>query len=441
MCSEKVQVLLIITPRSLTCNFYGIASDSTTNLCIICKAKSHLSKVKLRGDVKNISSFIKDTNNFLRKLRNLPTLPDDVLLCTVDVLGLYPNIPHQDGLAALHRVLDVREDKSVSTETLMDLAECVLQNNVFEHNNRFFRQLQGTAIGTKMAPSYANIFMSDLEEQFLESSMLKPLVWWRYIDDIFMLWQHGEDKLIKFLELLNSCHPTIKFTHSFSRDSVNFLDVKVIRKDNHLITDLYVKPTDTHQYLQASSCHVPHSIRGIAYSQALQLNRICSEGEFFDKRCNELESWLQDRGHRSKMVRKQVLRARKFRQDDLLNTIKTRNNDNKFTFNITYHPAFMKIRRTLSKIHLLLTPNEEHRKVFPNVPIVGFKKGKSLQDFLVRAKLPEIREKANGCRKCGANSCDVYKKQRYESENVVGEDCRPLAIDPFVNGYFVAATK
>ncbi|XP_057308454.1 uncharacterized protein LOC130646297 [Hydractinia symbiolongicarpus] len=196
----------------------------------------------------------------------------------------------------------------------MDLAECVLQNNVFKHNNRFFRQFQGTAIGTKMALSYANIFMGDLQEQFLESSVLKPLVWWRCIDNIFMLWQHGEDKLIKFLELLNSCHPTIKFTHSFSRDSVNFLDVKVIRKDNHLITDLYVKPTDTHQYLQASSCHVPHSIRGIAYSQALRLNRICSEGEFFDKRCNELESWLQNRGHSSKMVRKQVLRARKFRE-------------------------------------------------------------------------------------------------------------------------------
>ena len=144
-----------------------------------------------------VKSFIKDTNDFLRKLRDLPPLPNDSILCTVDVVGLYPNIPHDGGLEALKAALDGREDKSLSTETLLDLAECVLKNNVFEHNNTYFKQKQGTAIGTKMAPSYAILFMAYIENQILESSVLQPLVWWRYIDDIFLIWQHGEANLKK----------------------------------------------------------------------------------------------------------------------------------------------------------------------------------------------------------------------------------------------------
>ena len=95
--------------------------------------------------------------------------------------------------------------------------------------------------------------MGYLKDKILNSLVEKPLVWWRYIDDIFMIWQHGEEKLKEFLKILNSCHPTIKFTAEYSLDKVNFLDVEVIRSGNKLLTDLYIKPTDTNQYLEFSS--------------------------------------------------------------------------------------------------------------------------------------------------------------------------------------------
>ena len=147
--------------------------------------------------------------------------------------------------------------------------------------------------------------MADLEERLLESSELKPFVWWRYIDDIFVIWEHGEENLHKFISRINSFHP--KFTYDFSKLSVNFLDVEVIKVHNKLVTDLFVKPTDTHQYLEASSCHVFHSKHAIPYSQALRLNRICSEPSFFDQRCNQLEKWLLDREYSDKLVRGQIL--------------------------------------------------------------------------------------------------------------------------------------
>ena len=91
-----------------------------------------------------------------------------------------------------------------------------------------------------MAPPYAIIFMDSLKEDILSNSLLKPLVWWLYIDDIFMVWEHWEEDLKKFLETLNCYHPIIKFTAEYSRAKINFLDVTVIKKGNQLVTDLYV---------------------------------------------------------------------------------------------------------------------------------------------------------------------------------------------------------
>ena len=138
--------------------------------------------------------------------------------------------------------------------------------------------------------------MADLEKRLLSDIALKCYIWWRHIDDIFLMWDHGEESLKFFLEKINSIYPTIKFSGNWSYSSVNFLDVKVIMKDGKIITDLHVKPTDTHQYLDSSLCHPYHCKKDIPYSQALRLNRICSNNAFFDRRCNELEHWLHERG-------------------------------------------------------------------------------------------------------------------------------------------------
>ena len=132
-----------------------------------------------------LNSYIKDTNDFLRKIASLPHLPDDIILCTIDSVGLYPNMGHDESLIGLRAPLKSRKDKTTSTDSLTDLAECVLKNNIFEHNLYFLKQLRGTAIETKMPPWYTITFMGDLEKGILLDSSFNPLAWCRYIDDIF----------------------------------------------------------------------------------------------------------------------------------------------------------------------------------------------------------------------------------------------------------------
>ena len=113
-----------------------------------------------------------------------------------------------------------------------------------------------------------------------------------------------------------------------------------------------------------------------------------------------------ERGYNEKMIRKQILSAREYSRNDLLEKEKQQMPEKKLTFNITYYPAFQHVRRTMEELHILLTPNKEHKKVFPDVPVVGFRNGKSLKDYLVRAKLSKLEESGK-CEPCGKKSCLV----------------------------------
>ena len=103
-----------------------------------------------------------------------------------------------------------------------------------------------------------------------------------YTDDIFFIWEHGEDSLKKFIERLTVCHPTSKFTVEGSKEEINFLDVNSRLKNSQLETDLHIKPTGTHQLLDWTSSHPYHCKKSIPYSQVLRCNRICSDNEKFD---------------------------------------------------------------------------------------------------------------------------------------------------------------
>ena len=123
----------------------------------------------------------------------------------------------------------------------------------------------------------------------------------------------GKRSLKQFLEILNCYHPTIKVSAEYSRATTNFLDVAVMRKGNQLVANLYVKPTDRHQYLNASSCHISHCKKSITFSQTLHLNRIFSENAIFEKRYNNSEVWLKEKVVLTSWREDKFLRLKNFR--------------------------------------------------------------------------------------------------------------------------------
>ena len=122
-----------------------------------------------------------------------------------------------------------------------------------------------------------------------------------------------------------------------------------------------------------------------------------------------MEIWLKERDYSDKLVRGQILKARKFSSPEVLNKQKRMRNKSRIVFNIAYHPVFSKLKNKLSEIHLLLTPDREHGKVFEKVPIIGFRRAKSLKDILVRAKVAPLEKKKGCCRPCGGTRCEICK--------------------------------
>ena len=173
-------------------------------------------------------------------------------------------------------------------------------------------------------------------------------------------------KKTKVIDTINKMHPTIKFMADSSKTSIN-LDVTL----SIIETDLYVKPTDCHQNLLSSSCHPFYCKKGISYSQALRLHRICSNNELFDKRCNDLKKYLLERGYSEEMIRKEILRARAIPRDALLEKVNNQEKQNKIIFNIAYHPVFRNVRKILEELHVILASNDGHKKVFPDVPMTS----------------------------------------------------------------------
>ena len=93
--------------------------------------------------------------------------------------------------------------KYISSDTLCDLAEVVFFYFFFKFGKKTLKQKRGTAIGTKFAPPYSISFVAELEEEILREAELKPYLWWRYIDNVFFLREHGEEKLKSFIDNIN----------------------------------------------------------------------------------------------------------------------------------------------------------------------------------------------------------------------------------------------
>ena len=194
-------------------------------------------------------------------------------------MSLYPTMLHGAELKALRGVLDKREQYTIPTSELIRMVDFVLKNNYFKFNGQIKQQISGTTIGTKFVPPYTCLFMDKIETAFFEIQQLQPLVWVRYIDNVYFIWTHGDQKLQTFLRSLNEFNTDMKFTYESSKESIAFIDPKVSVKSSNIITNLYIKSTDCHQNLHYLSANPIHTKWSVVFRQTLRISRLCSYEE------------------------------------------------------------------------------------------------------------------------------------------------------------------
>ena len=119
--------------------------------------------------VQKVKSYIKATNHFLNRTKKTRKFARWSDLLYHRRCCIYPNIRHGEGLASLRRFLETRDNEKVSSDTLTELAEVVLKNNIFGFDEKTFKQKCGTATGEKFAHPYALLFMANFEAKMIES--------------------------------------------------------------------------------------------------------------------------------------------------------------------------------------------------------------------------------------------------------------------------------
>ncbi|XP_073514063.1 uncharacterized protein [Phyllobates terribilis] len=251
--------------------------------------------------IPNIPSFLKDTSHFLEYLKNMDHIPSHCLLVTLGVNNLYTSINHQKGISADCSFLNGNNFSEPEINFCLTLLTFVLTKNFFLFEDRFYIQNTGTAMGSNAAPPYANIFIAQFESSFVYNNALfqrHQLLWKRYIDDIFLIWNGDSESLRNFVEDINNSTSEIKFTVQYDENHINFLDTEVIlNNDGSISTELYIKPTDRNSLLLFSSSHPRHIKEALPFSQLCRVGRIVSDDDTRKSRLEEMRSKFKHRGY------------------------------------------------------------------------------------------------------------------------------------------------
>lgn len=198
----------------------------------------------------------------------------------------------------------------------------------------------------------------------------------------------------------------------------------IVSKDSLglLSTDLFVKETDTHQFLHNTSAHPGHCKNSLAFSQTLRYRRICSSADRARFHADQLERFLVRRGYSGQKVRQAIERAFKH---DLSFRRNAANVDERNNLVMTFHPGLPNISAELKELHRILSVDPRLSAIFPSPPRVTFRRPKNLKNYLVRARVSTRESDGNQtatyqrpfCGPCnGRSNCAICKILPYQQE-------------------------
>ena len=241
---------------------------------------------------------VKDSFSFCDVLRQHGEPGKSAFMCSFDVKSLFTNIPLDETITVCLDTLYRCDDISPPCieETLLNklLIRCT-RDVEFSFDGCMYRQVDGVAMGSPLGPILANIFLGYCESRI--SDNMWPDLYRRYVDDTFSLFMKGKEDALKFLNCLNSLHPSLQFTMESEADrKLPFLDVLVFRDDHHFSTTVYRKPTFTGLYTRWDSyCATGRKI-ALIRSLTVRAKRICSH-EHLQNEITNLKSIFEKNGY------------------------------------------------------------------------------------------------------------------------------------------------
>lgn len=242
------------------------------------------------------NSHILHSEDFIGKIRALNF--HNVKMLSLDVVSLFTNVPVEDVLLFLENKLsDFQDQLPLPVSKIIALVRLCVSTNYFSFQNEFYRQKFGCAMGGNLSPVLANLYMEYFESVLLPQIKPVDMIWHRYVDDIFSIWDDSWGSFDTFFQKLNSLVPSIKFKVEWEIEGkLPFLDVLVIKGSNVLDFSVYRKPTHSGGYLHFFSNHPDKIKKSVASGLFLRAYRICSPS-YLDHEINVIKCNLNKLGY------------------------------------------------------------------------------------------------------------------------------------------------
>ena len=243
------------------------------------------------------SSFVKDSTDFIQKIKHFSINPEKETLVSFYVSAVFTSIAVPVALQVINSKISTCTNFTnickIPTEKVIKLLEFTWTNCIFCFNIKFYKQLQGAGMGSPVSPVIANIYLEYFESLAIPSSPALIKWWFRYVDDVHSATR--KDQVNQLQEHLNSIDPRVKVNIELpGTDGCPFLDTLTKPTPNSIESTVYRKPTHTDKYLDYNSNHPISAKLSVIHTFIHRAKQVCSTLEFLAKEMDHLYKVLKD---------------------------------------------------------------------------------------------------------------------------------------------------
>ena len=413
-----------ITPNeSRTAELYGLPKTHKANIPmrpIVSACGNPIDKLSwlLERIITQLLVFVPahltNTYDYLNHLKTqFPSgFPKGTIAFTVDVNNLYGNIPTAEAIESTIRMIRTHSSKidlfGLTVPDIKRLLEHCLSNNYVRFGKSVYKQVKGIAMGSRIAPPLAILFMNTVESLMLTATTtLQPVTYLRYIDDIFGIWTHGSASLDVYFNFINSFHPDLKFSiersDQSSKSQIPFLDTLLtVHPSGAYTTELYIKPMAAPIILHFASSHPMQTKRSIVHSQSLRALRLGSDVAAQKRGLKKISDLFLSNGYPMQLI-KNIQNAAKY---------KTKHFGVKQSKDTTYVSLPYIDEALTRKVNAAVKSSDLNIRV-------AWKSGPTLSSKLIRSALePPVCPRGT---RSSCSTCDGGLKGRCHLKNVVYE--------------------
>lgn len=268
------------------------------------------------------------------------------------------------------------------------------------------------------------------------------VLWFRYINDVLLLWDGTQSDLLEFMTALNVNDRGIRFNFEASLQKINFLDLTISVKDGNFVTSTFFKLTDRNSYISSDSCHYNPWLRAVPFGQFMRLRRNCTEVSVFDEQAAVLSSRFVEKGYDPQTLCQTLEKVRQLVRSSLLVDKPQWLTDNKVSlpFITTYSMQSRTIKKLIQRHWHLLSNDQVLKDLLPDKPQVVFKGASSLGNKIAPSIQDPPREHRHffqnltgyyQCKKCQVCSLDSCRDRKISGFVSTSTSCS-FQVKPFI---------